>query len=445
MDLDMARNSKEGAESRRTTCDSLSETDLMKAVLNHENLQRAWKRVKANGGVPGSDGITILGFRDFAKTHWKRTAEELKEGRYKPQPVKRAEIPKKSGGKRNLGIPSVVDRVIQHAIAQVLDPIFDPLFSENSYGFRIGRRAHDAVRKARQYWKEGYRIAVDLDLYKFFDEVNHDILMHYLGKVVRDKILLRLIGSFLRAGVVINGKIEPTTKGVPQGGPLSPLLSNIVLNEMDKELERRGHRFARYADDAIIFVRSLSAGNRVMQGIKGFLEKKLKLKVNEEKSKVAPLNECRFLGFVFNGGKIRWSEESFREFKQTLKILTNRSHGISMKNRMIKIGEYIRGWMGYFALSEYYRIIPEIDCWIRRRIRMCYWIDWKRCRNRIREMIRRHAPKYQAILTGLSRKDPWHLAKTYAMQMAIPDDFLKAEGLVSVKELWVRFHYPTGG
>ncbi|MBN1548502.1 MAG: group II intron reverse transcriptase/maturase, partial [Syntrophaceae bacterium] len=313
-------------------------------------------------------------------------------------------------------IPTVLDRVIQQAIAQVLFPIFDPDFSEFSYGFRRRRSAHDAVRKVREYIREGYRIAVDMDLSKFFDTVNHDVLMHRVARKVRDKRVLRLIGKYLRAGVVVDGRLQKTPKGVPQGGPLSPLLANILLDDLDKELERRGHRFVRYADDFIIFVKSQRAGERVMHSIKRFLDRKLKLAVNENKSQVARTDDTNFLGFTFRGSKIRWSNDAFREFKRRVKRLTGRSWFVSMDYRLKKLAQYLRGWMNYFGISEYYRPIPEIDHWLRRRVRMCYWKQWRLCRTRIRNLLKLGTHPGVAIPMSLSRKGPWKCARTLATQ-----------------------------
>ncbi len=288
----------------------------MEKVLLSDNMHRAWKQVKANKGAAGVDGMSIMEFPEFARNHWNNIRKQLIEGSYKPSPVKRVEIPKPDGGKRPLGIPTVTDRVIQQAIAQVLTPVFDPGFSESSYGFRPNRSAHDAVRKVREYIRQGYKYAVDIDLSKFFDMVNHDLLIQKLKTCIKDKTLLRLINRYLKAGVKVDGKIEPTAEGVPQGGPLSPLLSNIVLDELDKELERRGHRFVRYADGFIILVKSHRAGERVMQSTKRFLLKNLKLIVNEKKSKVVKSDQCTFLGFIFTGKSIRWSDDSLAEFKK---------------------------------------------------------------------------------------------------------------------------------
>ena len=315
---------------------------LLERILSRENMLLAWKRVpkvrasgKANHGAPGIDGMTIEAFPEYLREHWKAVRESILSGTYQPSPVRRVEIPKQTGGTRPLGIPTVLDRLIQQAIAQVLVPIFDPGFSESSFGFRPGRSAHDAVRQVREYIRKGYRVAVDMDLSKFFDTVNHDTLMLRVARKIRDKRVLRLIGKYLRAGVVVNGRLQRTPKGVPQGGPLSPLLANILLDDLDKELdhpqgvtghpqgviEKRGHHFVRYADDFIILVKSRSSGERVMRSVQRFLERKLKLQVNREKSQVWKTDQTQFLGFIFKGTKIRWSEDAFREFKRRIKRL----------------------------------------------------------------------------------------------------------------------------
>ena len=300
---------------------------LLAAALTSDNLRNAWKRVKANKGAPGIDGIAIEDFPAHLRAHWGDIRRQLETGRYRPQAVRRVEIPKDDGGKRLLGIPTVMDRVIQQAIAQVLTPIFEPGFSESSFGFRPGRNAHQAIRQVQDYVKEGYRIAVDIDLAKFFDTVNHDVLMNLLARTIRDKRLLSLIGRYLRAGVLVGEHIEPSAIGPPQGGPLSPLLANILLNELDHELEGRGHRFARYADDMVILVKSQRAGERVMQSLTRYLEGRLKLKLNPAKSKVARMSECGFLGFTINRGKIRWLDKKLAAFKHRVKELTGRSWG----------------------------------------------------------------------------------------------------------------------
>lgn len=296
-------------------------------MLASENLARAWKRVKANKGAPGIDGVTVEAWPAHAREHWPALRGQIEGGRYKPQAVRRVEIPKPGGGRRPLGIPTVTDRVVQQAIAQVLTPIFDPTFSDSSFGFRPGRNAHQAIRQVQATVKDGYRIAVDIDLAKFFDTVNHDVLMNLLGRTIRDKRLLGLIGRYLRAGVLVGEHVEPSEVGTPQGGPLSPLLANILLHPLDCELQKRGHRFARYADDMIILVKSQRAAQRVMRSITRYLENTLKLKVNPAKSKVAPMSECSFLGFTIRGTKLRWTDKALANFKHRIKELTGRSWG----------------------------------------------------------------------------------------------------------------------
>lgn len=411
-------------------------------VLERENLQKAWKQVKANRGAPGVDNMTIEEFPEYAFTHGEKIKTALLEGTYVPSPVKRVEIPKDSGGTRPLGIPTVLDRLIQQAISQVLSPVFDPHFSEGSYGFRPHRSAHQAVRKVEKDVREGYRFAVDIDLEKFFDTVDHDVLMNRVARRVRDKGLLRLIGTYLRAGVVVSGRLCRTVRGVPQGGPLSPLLSNILLDDFDKELERRMHRFARYADDSIILVKSHRAGVRVMAGITRYLEK-LKVKVNRDKSKVVPVQESSFLGFTFKGKKLAATAKAVIKFKHRLKNLTGRSWGISMRDRYGHIHVYVAGWMNYFGIGMRYTDIMELDHWLRRRMRMCYLKRWGRARKRIGELIRLGSPTHQAILTGLSRKGYWHLARTYATNCGLSKKYLEDQGLVSLRALWIGIHYPA--
>jgi RNA-directed DNA polymerase len=417
--------------------------NLLERVLSRDNVQKAWKRVKANNGVPGMDNMSIDDFPEFARAQWDRIRESLLAGTYQPFPVKRVEIPKPTGGKRPLGIPTVLDRLIQQAMYQVMMPIFDPDFSGFSYGFRPGRSAHDAVRKVREYIQQGYRIAVDMDLSKFFDKVNHDVLMHRVARKIRDKHILRLIGKYLRAGVVIKGRLQESREGVPQGGPLSPLLANILLDDLDKELEKRGHKFVRYADDFVILVRTERSGLRVKESITRFLERKLKLKVNQDKSQVSSTDHTNFLGFTFKGTKIRWSDKAFREFKRRVKRLTGRSWFVSMEYRYMKLSQYIRGWINYFGISEYYRPIPEIDHWLRRRMRMCYWKQWRRPRTKIRNLLKLGTLLKAALDVGLSRKGPWRLARTLATQTGMTNQWLKGQGLLSVKELWVNIHYPV--
>ena len=412
--------------------------DLLQAVLSSDNLTRAWKRVKSNKGAPGIDGVTVEDFPAHARAHWPAQREQIEGGRYRPQAVRRVEIPKPDGGKRLLGIPTVTDRVVQQAIAQVLTPIFDPTFSESSFGFRPGRNAHQAIRQVQAHVTDGYRIAVDIDLAKFFDTVNHDVLMNLLRRTIDDKRLLALIGRYLRAGVLVGEHIQPSEVGTPQGGPLSPLLANILLHQLDRELERRGHRFARYADDLVILVKSERAAERVMRSITRYLETTLKLTVNRAKSKVAPMSECSFLGFTIIGKKIRWTDKALANFKHRVRELTGRSWGVSMDYRLHKLGQYVRGWLGYFGISQYYRPIPDLDNWLRRRIRMCYWKQWRWVRTKIRNLLALGVSLETAIQHGCSSKSYWHMARTPALQQALSNAWLKAKGLVSIKDLWSK-------
>jgi len=412
-------------------------------VVKSDNMLDAWKQVRANKGAPGIDGITIEEFTAYAHENWKGIKASLLEGTYCPHPVKRVEIPKDNGGTRNLGIPGVMDRVIQQAITQVLTPVFDPHFSESSFGFRPNRSAHQAVKKVLKLIQRGYAYAVDIDLEKFFDMVNHDVLLERVSRKVRDKGILRLIGKYLRAGVVVNGRLNETSKGVPQGGPLSPLLSNILLDDLDKELEKRGHQFARYADDAIILVKSRRAAYRVMESISRFLEKVLKVKVNRDKSKEVKAEEACFLGLTFTRKRLNVSEKSLTRFKAELRRLTGRSWGVSMDYRYYKIRIYLHGWMNYFGIAMKYNDVVELDHWFRRRIRMCYWKQWRRIKTRIRELMKLGASKVQAICTGMSRKGYWHLSKTLSTNCGLSNKHLEKQGLISIRTLWIKIHYPA--
>jgi RNA-directed DNA polymerase len=437
------KNPSGGVDGRRVSDKSDPNENLLEQIISRSNMLRAWKRVKANKGAPGIDNMPVADFMDFASEHWDSIRASLLAGTYQPLPVKRVEIPKPTGGTRPLGIPTVLDRLIQQAIAQVLQPIFDPHFSESSFGFRPGRSAHNAVHQVRDFIRKGYRVAVDADLSKFFDTVVHDVLMCRVARRVRDKRVLRLIGKYLRAGVVINGRRQDTRKGVPQGGPLSPLLANILLDDLDKELEKRGHCFARYADDFVVLVKSYRAGKRVMASICHYLGRCLKLSINQEKSKVASTNEISFLGFIFKGASIRWSDKAFAEFKRRVRKLTGRSWGVSMEYRFAKLAEYLRGWVNYFGIAEYYRPLPGIDHWLRRRVRMCFIKQWRWCRTKVRELVKLGTNLRLAISIGLSRKGPYRLAKTLATQSGMTNKWLKDQGLLSVKELWVNIHYPA--
>ena len=417
--------------------------DLFERVLSRENMAMAWQQVKANKGAAGVDGMTIDDFPEFAREHWERIREELRTGRYRPQAVRRVLIPKASGGERPLGIATVVDRVIQQAIAQVLSPIFEPEFSENSFGFRPGRSAHDAIRSVEQGYKEGYREAVDCDLKSFFDTVKQDYLMYRLGRKVKDKRLLALIGKFLRAGVQLpTGDWKPTLEGVPQGSPLSPLLANVLLDELDKELERRGHRFARYGDDFIILVRSRWAASRVMKSITRFVEERLKLVVNVEKSRCAKLIHCSFLGFFLSRGKVKWTEKSLLAFKARIREITKRNWGVSMKHRLEELRRYMIGWINYYGISHSYAEVLALDRWIRRRVRLCYWKMWGRPRKRRKMLLKLGIDPEEVHLASRSRKGYWRMSTNSLVQRALTNAWLESQGVPSLRTRWIAIHYP---
>jgi RNA-directed DNA polymerase len=431
-------------ERRRTVSAQTLNDNIMERIVAKENVKRAWLQVRRNHGAPGVDGMTVLEFPTYARAHWQEIRTALMDGTYRPQPVRRVEIPKPSGGKRKLGIPTVIDRVIQQAIAQILTPIFDPEFSESSFGFRPKRSAHDAVKAVREHISDGYSTAIEVDLEKYFDTVNFDVLMVRIAKKVRDKRVLKLIRLYLKAGVLENGVKVQTIEGVPQGGPLSPLLANILLDDFDKEIEKRGHRFARYADDFVILVKSVRAGERVKASITRFLEKKLKLKVNQSKSKAGKANQAKFLGFTFPNKTIRLTTDSLDDFKHKIRKLTGRSLGISEKQRVAELNRYIRGWMNYFVLSKYWTPIPKLDSWIRRRFRCCMWKQWKRPRTRVNEMTKRGVNRSCAWQLALSRHGPWYYSDHSALAQALTNSYIHDElGLLSLENLWCRFHYPS--
>jgi RNA-directed DNA polymerase len=413
--------------------------NLMARILERNNVQTAWKRVKSNKGAPGSDGMTLEDFPAYAREHWQEIRQSLLDGSYQPRPVRRVVIPKPRGkGERKLGVPCVIDRVIQQAILQVLTPMFDPAFSESSYGSRPRRSAHGAIQQVKTMVKTGHRIAVDLDLEKFFDTVNHDVLMSRVARKVSDKVLLGLIGRYLRAGVLVGSTVEPTAWGTPQGSPLSPLLSNILLDDLDKELEARGHRFVRYIDDLVILVKSRRAGRRVMAKISRYLTQLLKLNVNREKSRVVKIEELNYLGFTFRGIRIFATDQALQDFKHRLRGLTSRSWGVSMAERFERLNRYVRGWMNYFGISQHYTPIEALDGWLRRRIRMCYWKQWRRPRTRIANLLKLGTSKRHAILTGISRKGYWRLSKTLATQTGMTNEWLEQQGLLSIRQLWMK-------
>jgi RNA-directed DNA polymerase len=409
-----------------------SSEQLMEEVCGRKNCQQALARVKRNKGSAGVDGMTVEQLPAYLKQHWPAIREQLLRGTYKPQPVKRVEIPKPDGGMRQLGIPTVLDRFIQQAVMQVLQGRWDRTFSHSSYGFRPGRSAHQAVAKAQQYIADGYRWVVDLDLEKFFDRVNHDKLMGQIAKRINDKQLLKLIRAFLGAGVMEGGLVSPVDEGTPQGGPLSPLLSNIVLDELDRELERRGHRFVRYADDSNIYVRSRRAGERVMTSIKQFITRQLKLKVNEQKSAVARPRERKFLGFSFTWQrepKRRIAPKAIARFKQRVRELTRRTRGVSVETMVEQLGRYLTGWRGYFGFCQTPSVLQRLNGWLRRRLRSVVWKQWKRNPVRFAELRKRGMSKDLAAQTAGSTHGPWRLSNSPALAMALPNAYFASLGL----------------
>jgi RNA-directed DNA polymerase len=407
----------------------------MEAVVERENLKQALAQVKRNKGAAGIDGMSVDELPAYLKEHWPTIRVQLLEGAYKPQPVRRVEIPKASGGTRPLGIPTVLDRFIQQAVMQVLQADWDRTFSETSFGFRPGRSAHQAVQRAQEYIASGHDFVVDIDLEKFFDRVNHDILMGLIAKRVADKRILKLIRGFLTAGVLEGGLVSATEEGTPQGGPLSPLLSNLMLDVLDKELEKRGHRFVRYADDCNIYVRSQKAGERVMEGIERFLAKRLKLKLNKAKSAVAKPSVRKFLGFSFTGGREprrRIAPQAAARFKARVRKLTRRTRGVSLPQIVKELSVYLTGWRGYFGFCQTPSVLRSLDEWTRRRLRAIAWKQWKRGHTRFAELRRRGVGRDLAAQTAGSPHGPWRLSNSPALTIALPTVFLSSLGLASV-------------
>ncbi len=422
-----------------------AEQELLELMLDRANLNAAWRRVRSNGGASGIDGMSIEDFLPFAREHWSRIETQLKEGTYQPAAVRRVWIPKDNGEKRPLGIPTVLDRVIQQAIAQVIAPIFEAQFSEHSFGFRPERRAHDAVKSIQSAATEGHVYAVDCDLKSFFDTVDHRELMQRLARRIKDGRVLRLIYRYLKAGIRLpDGNTEATAEGVPQGGPLSPLLANIMLDDLDHELEQRGHRFARYADDFVIVVQSKRAAERVMHSISGFIEAKLKLIVNREKTKAGRLTQCSFLGFVISPKRIRCLDTKLHTFKKTIRQITCRSWGISMEERLERLRLYVNGWLGYFAIGVPFKDIRSMDQWLRRRVRLCYWKQWRLPRTRYRKLRALGINPKTIKQASRCRKGYWRCSKLRVVSIAMNNQWLAEQGCPSIKEQWLKLCYPNG-
>lgn len=419
-------------------------SDLLEQILSRDNMNSAYKRVKANKGSHGVDGMRVDELLQYLKEHGQELRQSLLKGRYIPQSVKRVEIPKPDGGKRLLGIPTVVDRVIQQSIAQVLTPIYEKKFSDNSYGFRPLRSAKQAVEKCREYINEGYTWAVDIDLAKYFDTINHDKLIRLLSNDIKDGRVISLIRKYLRSGVMINGVIMKTEEGAPQGGPLSPLLSNIMLHELDVELTKRKLCFCRYADDCNIYVKSKKAANRVMESITQFIEKKLKLKVNKDKSTVDRPWKLKFLGFSFYRGKgefrIRVHEKPLKKLKAKIKELTSRSNAMKMEYRFLKLKQAIVGWVNYFAIADMRNILKTLDEWLRRRIRMCFWKQWKKTKTKHDNLVRLGIPNNKAWEYANTRKGYWRISKSPILSRTLTNKYLKEIGLVSISEIYSFVH-----
>ena len=440
-DKQKMQSKSEDLLNRESVNDELFDTSrLLEDVLERDNMLEAMYRVIRNKGSHGIDGMKTDELREHVKKTWITVKSKLLEGRYNPSPVRRVEIPKPDGGVRLLGIPTVQDRMIQQAIAQVLSKIYEPTFSESSFGFRPNRGARNAIKQSETYINEGYKWVVDMDLEKFFDKVNHNILMRKLEKKIKDKRLLKLIRKYLESGVLINGIKVSSEEGTPQGGPLSPLLANIMLDDIDKELEKRGHKFCRYADDCNIYVKSKRAGLRVMDSITRIIENELKLKVNKDKSAVDIVSKRKFLGFSFyfakGEAKIRIHEKSIKRFKEKVKFITNRNRGISMDDRLMKLNDSIKGWINYFGIANAKRKLMELDQWIRRRLRACIWKQWKRVKTKFKNLIKLGVPKYKAWEYANTRKGYWRISNSPILETTLNNRYFKSIGLMSLSNIY---------
>lgn len=417
---------------------------MLEEILHRDNLNAAYLRVKRNGGAPGIDGMTVEEMLPYLKEHKEELLASIRGGWYKPKPVRRVEIPKPDGGTRKLGVPTVIDRMIQQAIAQVLEPIFEPLFSESSYGFRPGRNAHQAIKKAEEYYKQGYVRVVDIDLASYFDTVNHDILIDRIREEVKDERVIKLIRKFLKSGVMVNGLVSPTEKGTPQGGNLSPLLSNIYLTAFDRMLESRGHKFVRYADDANIYVKSRRAAERVMTSCTNYLEKKLKLKVNKEKSKVGSPLRLKFLGFsLYKTGKrvgIRPHAKPIEKFKNKIRQLTSRKQAKPIAVILDKLRKYTTGWLGYYSIAEMSSKIKSLNEWTRRRIRQIFWKQWKKPSAKFENLKRLGIPDRKAREWSYSRLGYWRIADSWILHRSLTNEYLASIGYDDIAKRYEVMH-----
>ena len=417
-----------------------SSEQLMEKIVDPDNLVRAWNKVRSNRGAPGPDGITIDEFPDHCREHWPLIKQQLLDGTYQPSPARRKSIPKPDGSERHLGIPNVMDRLIQQAVLQILTPIFDPGFSESSFGFRPKRSAQDAAKQVQRYIRAGYRHCIDMDLSKFFDRVQHDILMVRVARKVHDRRLLKLIGRYLRAGVMVETELQPSIEGTMQGGPLSPILANILVDDFDKELEHRGLRFVRYADDFLVFTKTSEAAQRVARSIENYLTRKLKLVINHQKSRVCKTDGVEFLGFAFEGygGHFRVSPKNQQKFKDRVREITRRNRGVSMSHRMLELRRYFQGWVGYFSIVPMKTYFEDLNKWVRRRIRACYWKQWRKSRTRIANLRKLGVRRDQAVTHGMSSKGAWVMSSSQAVHEALSIAYLTQTGLASLLTIWQK-------
>ncbi len=423
---------------------SKSDTEnLLEKIVDRRNFFEAYKKVKANKGSHGIDGMRVDELLSYLKGNYENLKASLLSGTYKPQAVRRVEIPKPNGTLRLLGIPTVIDRLIQQSINQVLSPIFDREFSNSSYGFRPRRSAHMALKQSQKHINEGYKYVVDIDLEKFFDTVNHDILMHLIAKKIEDKRVLKLIRKYLNSGIMLEGAVVKSEEGAVQGGPLSPLLSNILLDELDKELETRGHRFCRYADDCNIYVKSKRAGERVLKSLTIFLEGKLKLKVNTEKSAVSSPTKRKFLGYSFyyskDGIKLRVHDKSYKRLKEKIRKITNRNVSMNFNYRIKKLNEIIVGWINYFKLADMKSKLIELDGWIRRRLRACVWKTWKKTKTKFNNLIKLGIPRSKSWEYANTRKGYWRISCSPILNKTITNQRLINHGFKSLSSQYDRF------